>query len=379
MNPPAATGAGEPGFLQERTSRLSQRVADLELDALLVSTPHDLRYLTGFTGSNGMAVIAAEPPGALADPLFLTDFRYETQSAEQVPGVYRRQILSGDLFEGVAGALPPAGGRLGFDEGALSVRSHRRLEEALAGKWTLVACEGEVARLRAIKDEGELARIAAASKLADEALTQTLEGGVVGRTEREVAVELEFRMRRLGAQGPSFESIVAAGPHGALPHAQPRDATIPADTLLIVDWGALLEGYCSDCTRTYATGEGTSDEERDAYAAVLEAQLTGLQAVKPGVSGREADAAAREVLERAGLGERFGHGLGHGVGLEVHEPPRLSRKEADALLRPGNVVTVEPGVYIPGAYGVRIEDLVALGTDANRIFTSLSKDLTVVE
>ncbi len=379
MSPPPATSPGSPGPLQQRTSRLAQRVADLELDALLVSTPYDLRYLTGFTGSSGVAVIAAEPAGSLADPLFLTDFRYETQSAEQVPGAYRRQIVSGELLEAVAASLPPAGGRLGFDEAGLTVRSHRRLGEALGEGWQLVPCSGEVSRLRAIKDEGELARILAATKLADEALTQTLEGGVVGRTEREVAVELEFRMRRLGAQGPSFESIVAAGPHGALPHAQPRDATIPTDTLLIIDWGALLDGYCSDCTRTYATGEGTSDAERDAYAAVLEAQLTGLQAVKPGISGREADAAAREVLERAGLGERFGHGLGHGVGLEVHEPPRLARKESDELLRPGNVVTVEPGVYIPGAYGVRIEDLVVLGTDANRIFTGLPKDLTVVE
>ena len=184
-----------------------------------------------------------------------------------------------------------------------------------------MACPGEVARLRAVKDEGELTRILEASKLADEALHQTLEAGVVGRTEREVAVELEFRMRRLGAEGPSFESIVAAGAQGALPHAQPGDAVIAADTLLIIDWGALLDGYCSDCTRTYATGEGISDRQREAYGSVLEAQLAGLAAVRPGVSGRDADAAAREVLERAGLGERFGHGLGHGVGLEVARGP----------------------------------------------------------
>ena len=141
----------------------------------------------------------------------------------------------------------------------------------------------------------------------------------------------------------------------------------------------MLDGYCSDCTRTYATGEGISDREREAYAIVLEAQLAGLQAVRPGISGRDADAAAREVLERAGLGERFGHGLGHGVGLEVHEAPRLARKEADEMLQAGNVVTIEPGVYIPGAFGVRIEDLVAVGAQASRIFTSISKELTVLE
>jgi Xaa-Pro aminopeptidase len=379
MSPPAPPSAGGPAPLRERTERLARRLAELELDGLLVSTRFDLRYLTGFTGSNGLALISAEPAGALHEQLFLTDFRYETQSAQQVPEVYRRQIVSGDLFSAAAAALPDQGGRLGFDEGALSVRSHRRLGEALGEGWELVACTGEVARLRAVKDEGELTRILEASKLADEALRHTLEAGVVGRSEREVAVELEFRMCRLGAEGPSFESIVAAGAHGALPHAQPREEAIPADTLLIIDWGVLLDGYCSDCTRTYATGEGISDQQREAYATVLEAQLAGLHAVRPGISGRDADAAAREVLERAGLGERFGHGLGHGVGLEVHEAPRLARREADEVLQAGNVVTIEPGVYLPGAFGVRIEDLVALGAQASKIFTSISKELTVLE
>ena len=376
---PSVPGAGAPAPLRERTRRLSERLAELKLDGLLVGNRFDLRYLTGFTGSNGLAVIGAEPPGALTEQLFLTDFRYETQSAEQLPDLFSRQIVSGDLFAAVAASLPDTGGRLGFDELALSVRSHRRLGEALGERWELVACSGEVARLRAVKDGGELARIHEASKLADEALHQTLEAGVVGRSEREVAVELEFRMRRLGAEGPSFESIVAAGAHGALPHAQPRDEVIAADTLLIIDWGALLDGYCSDCTRTYATGEGISDRQREAYASVLEAQLAGLAAVRPGTSGRDADATAREVLEQAGLGERFGHGLGHGVGLEVHEGPRLSRIEADAPLAPGNVVTVEPGVYLPGEFGVRIEDLVAVGEQENSIFTSISKELTVIE
>ncbi len=379
MSPAPNPGAGGPAPLRERTRHLAERLSELELDGLLVSTRFDLRYLTGFTGSNGLVLVAADPPGALTEQLFLTDFRYETQSAQEVPEIFRREIVSGDLFAAAAAALPDGGGRLGFDELALSVRSHRRLGEAVGDKWELVACPGEVARLRAVKDEGELTRILEASKLADEALHQTLEAGVVGRTEREVAVELEFRMRRLGAEGPSFESIVAAGAQGALPHAQPGDEVIAADTLLVIDWGALLDGYCSDCTRTYATGEGISDRQREAYGSVREAQLAGLAAVRPGVTGRDADAAAREVLERAGLGERFGHGLGHGVGLEVHEGPRLARKEADARLVAGNVVTVEPGVYMPGEFGVRIEDLVAVGEQENRIFTSISKELTVIE
>ena len=204
---------------------------------------------------------------------------------------------------------------------------------ALGEGWELVPCAGAVERLRAVKDAGEIARIRAASELADEALRGVLEDGLVGRTEREVAIELELRMRRLGAQSPSFPSIVAAGAHGALPHAEPRRQEIPADVLVTIDWGALLEGYCSDCTRTYATGERISTQAREIYALVLRAQEQGLDAVRAGRSGREVDAVAREVIEQAGHGEHFGHGLGHGVGLEIHEGPRLSRTAGDEPLR----------------------------------------------
>ena len=176
-----------------------------------------------------------------------------------------------------------------------------------------------------------------------------------------MAIELELRMRRLGAQAPSFPSIVASGAHGALPHAEPREQPIPRDVLVTIDWGALLEGYCSDCTRTYATGEGISAQAREIYALVLSAQEQGLAAVRAGPSGREVDAVAREVIEQAGQGEHFGHGLGHGVGMEIHEGPRLSRTAGEEPLQAGNVVTVEPGVYLPGVLGVRIEDLVVVG------------------
>jgi Xaa-Pro aminopeptidase len=237
---------------------------------------------------------------------------------------------------------------------------------------------GGVERLRAVKDVGEIARIRAASELADEALRTVLEDGLVGRTEREVALELELRMRRLGAHAPSFSSIVAAGPHGALPHAVPRAHEIPRDVLVTIDWGALHEGYCSDCTRTYATGEGISAQAREVYEIVLAAQERGLDAVRAGPNGREVDAVAREVIEQAGHGEEFGHGLGHGVGMEIHEAPRLSRTAPDDPLLAGNVVTVEPGVYLPGVLGVRIEDLVVVGEDSHEVLTSLPKALTVV-
>jgi Xaa-Pro aminopeptidase len=206
-----------------------------------------------------------------------------------------------------------------------------------------------------------------------------LEAGLVGRTERDVAIELELRMRRLGASAPSFPSIVAAGAHSALPHAEARDVAIGRDTLVTIDWGALHEGYCSDCTRTFATGERLPDEDRAIYELVLRAQLAGLAAVGPGPSGRAVDAVARAVIEGAGHGEHFGHGLGHGVGLEVHEAPRLSRTAAERPLRVGHVVTVEPGVYIPGRMGVRIEDLAAVTEEGHVVFSGLPKELTVVE
>jgi Xaa-Pro aminopeptidase len=235
-----------------------------------------------------------------------------------------------------------------------------------------------VERLRAVKEPGEVALIRAACELADEALRGLLEAGVVGRTERDVAIELETRMRRLGARAPSFPSIVAAGAHAALPHAEPREEAIPRDALLTIDWGALHEGYCSDCTRTFATGEGLGEDAREIYGLVLRAQLQGLSAVTAGPTGREVDAAAREVIELAGQGEHFGHGLGHGVGMDIHEGPRLSRTAGEEPLRAGNVVTVEPGVYLPGRLGVRIEDLVVVREEAHEVLTGIPKELTVI-
>ena len=209
-------------------------------------------------------------------------------------------------------------------------------------------------------------------------MQEVLARGLAGRTEQDVAIDLELAMRRLGAQGPSFPTIVAAGEHGALPHASPRAQEITRDVLVTIDWGALHEGYCSDCTRTYATGEGISGLAREVYELVLEAQLAGLAAVRPGPTGPDVDAVAREVIERGGQGERFGHGLGHGVGMEIHEGPRLSRTAARSPLQEGNVVTIEPGVYLPGELGVRIEDLVVVTGDGAGVLTSLPKELTVV-
>jgi Xaa-Pro aminopeptidase len=362
----------------ERVQRLAVDLREREIDVLLVATPVNVRYLTGFTGTNGLALIYA---GEAATHRFLTDFRYTTQSAAQVPDAFDREIVAGEMLEGLVETLIASSGeqgRLGFDDASLTVKQHARLAELLGEGWELVPCAGAVERLRAIKDAGEIDRIRAASRLADEALRETLEAGVVGRSERDVAIELELRMRHLGAEGASFPSIVAAGAHGALPHAAPRAREIRKDALLTIDWGALLEGYCSDCTRTYATGEGISTRAREVYTLVLAAQEQALAAVRAGPNGKEVDAVARDLIEAAGESDHFGHGLGHGVGLEVHEGPRLSRLASEDPLLVGNVVTVEPGVYLPGRLGVRIEDLVAVTADGQEVLTRLSKELTVV-
>jgi Xaa-Pro aminopeptidase len=364
-----------------RVGRLASDLAGRELDALVVDSLVDIGYLTGFTGSHAMVLaVADQARGELGPHRFFSDFRYEAQSAEQVLDVFEREIVSGDLLDALANGLSGRSGRLGFNDASVSVKAHEHLRDLLGEAWELVPAGGAVQRLRAVKDAGEIARIRAASELADEALRLVLEDGLVGRSEREVAIELELRMRRLGAQAPSFPSIVASGDHAALPHAEPRDQQIARDVLVTIDWGAWHEGYCSDCTRTYATGEGISTQARDVYELVLSAEGHGLAAVAAGRNGREVDAVAREVIEQAGHGEHFGHGLGHGVGMEVHEGPRLSRTAGDEPLQAGNVVTVEPGIYLPGVLGVRIEDLVVVGEDegSQEVLTSLPKALTVI-
>ena len=358
-----------------RSELLAGELEALSLQALLVDTAVDVRYLTGFTGSNGLALIRAPGHGSHR---FLTDFRYTLQAAAEVTGPFEQETVTGELREALPGLLGPEGGRLGFDEAKMSVAAHRALQQGLPDGWSLQPCAGLVERLRAVKEAGEIASIQAASELADAALQTILEAGLVGRTEQEVAFALETKMRALGAEAPSFPSIVASGPHGALPHAEPRPVAIAPDVLVTIDWGARHDGYCSDCTRTYATGEALPELAREIYALVLSAQVRGVAAVKAGPSGREVDAAAREVIEAAGQGENFGHGLGHGVGLEVHEAPRLSRTAGEDPLREGNVVTVEPGVYLPDVLGVRIEDLLVVGASASDVLTGLPKDLTVI-
>jgi Xaa-Pro aminopeptidase len=355
----------------DRADRVADGLAEREADLLLVTDLVNVRWLTGFTGSSAAAVVGRE-----GGRRFVTDFRYLTQSAEEVDPAWEREIAV-DLLAGVVKGLPGSGDvRLAFDDAHMSVKDHGRLVGLLRGGIELVPAGGAIEALRAVKDADELEAIRAAARLADDALTDVLGRGLVGRTEREVALDLEFTMRRMGAQAASFPPIVAAGEHGALPHAVPRDVAIPAGTLVVVDWGAQLDGYASDCTRTYATGD-IDPRDGQVYELVLQAQEAALAAVRPGPTGREVDAVARSIIDAAGHAEHFGHGLGHGVGLDVHEGPRLS-KQGETALAPGMVVTVEPGVYVPGAVGVRIEDLVIVTDDGSEVVSSLPKALQFV-
>src|SRR5512132_2020222 len=351
----------------DRADRVADALQEREADMLLVSDLVNVRWLTGFTGSNAAAVVGRE-----GSRRFVTDFRYLTQSADEVDPAWEREIAV-DLLAGVVKGLPGSGDlRLAFDDAHMSVKDHGRLAGMLRAGIELVPAGGAIEGLRAVKDADELEAIRAAARLADDALTEVLGRGLVGRTEREVALDLEFTMRRMGAQAASFPPIVAAAEHGALPHATPREVPIPAGTLVVVDWGAQLDGYASDCTRTYATGD-VDPRDGEVYELVLHAQEAALAAVRPGPTGREVDAVARSIIDAAGHAEHFGHGLGH----DVHEGPRLS-KQGETALATGMVVTVEPGVYVPGAVGVRIEDLVIVTDDGAEVVSSLPKELQVI-
>jgi Xaa-Pro aminopeptidase len=346
-----------------RADRLVERLGERELDALLVTNLVNVRYLSGFTGTNGLCVIG---PG---QRLFLTDFRYVERAQREVPDFDRlrgKQDLLGDAVERLSG-------RVGFEDQHMSVRQHKRLAEIVPEGVELVPAGGIVEDLRAVKEPGEVEAMRQAAALADEMYEYICARGLLGRSEREVAVDVEREMRDRGAEDPSFPSIVAGGPNGALPHATPGADKIEPNTLVIVDMGCRLDGYCSDCTRTFATGP-LSDEATAVYELVLAAQEQSLAAVRAGAECRAVDAVARDLITAAGHGDEFGHGLGHGVGLEIHEAPRLA-SSAEGSLVTGNAVTVEPGVYVPGAFGVRIEDLAVVTDEGSDVLSHFPKPL----
>jgi Xaa-Pro aminopeptidase len=352
--------------MESRGDRLAALVVERELDCLLVTDLVNVRYLTGFGGTNGACVCGAEAR------VFLTDFRYTERAEAEVEG-WEVVTVTDDWLGGIGERLS---GRAGYEDHRMAVRTMRKLEEKLPAGVALEGAGGLVETLRRVKDEAELKAIAAAAELADEVWRWSLERGLAGRGERDVAGAAEARMRELGAE-PSFPTIVAAGPNGALPHAEPGEREIGRGELVVFDMGAKLDGYCSDGTRTFATGE-PGEPAREVYELVREAQEAALDAVRAGAKAEDVDSVARERIAAAGHGERFGHGLGHGVGLEVHEEPRVSQRSEDVLAA-GEVVTIEPGVYLPGELGVRIEDLVVVTEDGHRNLSGLPKALRIVD
>ena len=350
-----------------RADRVVELLAERELDSVLVTNLLNVRYLTGFTGTNGACIVTPD------ERLFFTDFRYVEQAREQVPA-FERIEASRDMLGDLAERLR---GRTGFDDDDMSVAAHRKLAEKVPDGVELAPAGGLVEQLRAVKDDAEVAAMAAAAEISTAAYHSLRERGLAGRTEREVALGLTRFMEDSGAEGASFPPIVASAAHGALPHAVPRDVEIARDTLVVIDIGAIVDGYCSDCTRTIATGS-LGDDVLEVYELVRNAQVKSLGATVAGAECKAVDAVARELIDTAGHEEHFGHGLGHGVGLQVHEAPRLG-KTAEGALEAGNAVTVEPGVYVPGKVGVRIEDLVIVTDGEPRILTGFPKGLVTID
>jgi Xaa-Pro aminopeptidase len=349
-------------------------MADAGCEALLVTNLVNVRYLTGFTGSAALLLVLPD------NVVLTTDGRYRDQAAEQLAAaaveaqVEVRATLAGQ-YEVLAAAARGVA-RIGLESESVTWSQQRRLASDVFADAELVPTGGVVEELRRVKDAGEIERMAEAARVADNALAAVLPLLGQGVTEREVALGLDYEMRRLGADGSSFETIVASGPNGAKPHARPTDRRIAPGELVVIDFGAIVDGYCSDMTRTFCVGEPGEDVGLRMAAVVKESQREGVAAVKAGVRGREVDEVCRAVIADAGWADAFIHGTGHGVGLEIHEAPRVASTSED-VLAPGHVVTVEPGVYLAEHGGVRIEDTVVVTDDGCIVLTNAPKELLV--
>jgi Xaa-Pro aminopeptidase len=353
-----------------RLDGLRARFSDLGVDALLVTRLPNVRYLTGFTGSAAMLLVRPDRAVLVSDGRYGEQARTQTQDAGvdvdveiRVTAAEQRAVLA-EAAGGVA--------RIGLEDHGVSWAQQRELADAFAGA-ELVPAGAVVEELRRVKDEGEIDRIAAACAIADDAFAQLLPRLAEGPTEREFALALEFAMRERGATHMSFDPIIAAGPNGAMPHSRPTDRPIGRNELVVCDFGCVVDGYCSDMTRTVSVGDPGLDARR-LYDLVLASQQAGRDAVAFGVECVEIDRTCRDIISDAGYGEAFSHGTGHGVGLEIHEAPRVAATAAGTLLV-GDVVTVEPGVYLPGVGGVRIEDTVVVTPSGSRPLTHTPKEL----
>ncbi len=351
-----------------RLSRLRAIMRRSGVDAILILDLRNIRYLTGFSGSDGALLAGAGKPSLLVDG------RYTTQAAKQAPGA--RVVLYRDKAEGIADALTAEKcGVVGFEPSAMSVALfHDLRRRAKKIRWKPLASELE--GLRAVKDPSEIDQIRKAIRIATGAMRSTLGSIRPGARELDIAVELEYEMRKKGAEGLAFDTIVASGPNSALPHARPGRRKIRPGDVVVVDYGAVSGGYHSDETCTFVIGRPGRRHEK-LYALVKEAHDRALESVRPGVSCRDVDAAARAVIEKAGFGPRFSHGTGHGVGLDIHEAPRLSAL-SEAVLEEGMVITIEPGIYLPGLCGIRIEVTAVVERGGVRVLTEFSKEMQVI-
>lgn len=358
--------------LEHRTRLEALRAGLTEgIDALLVSTPSNVFYLSGFRGSAGVALVTRE------QALLYSDFRYRLQAEEQAPDLEFVEVERGLLKGAGAHIRSLELGAVGYESAHLTCQGLLQFGEAALGV-ELAPMEGAVEQLRLVKSPEEVAHMRTAALLADQAMAQIVSLLRPGAKEREVALEGEFLMRWRGAEAAAFALIVASGPNGARPHAEPTERALKPGDLVVVDIGARVHGYCSDVTRTFAIAEA-SEQGREIYGVVYRAQRAAAGQVRAGASCGELDALAREIITEAGYGEHFGHGLGHGVGIEVHEAPRLAR-DAEHELSAGNVVTVEPGVYLQGVGGVRLEDMVLVTEDGADTFTGypMAEELPVL-
>ena len=356
-------------FLRQR--KLQRALAEQKLDGLVVTHPANLRYLCGYSGSNGLLLFLA------GRRVFFTDGRYTEQAASEVQGA-RVVIAKGPLLGEAAKLLAKMGAAsIGFEADYTTVLAAEQMRALQLKRIRWKPTSGLVMRQRMSKDTEELKLIGDAVKLGAEVYRQALQVICPGVRESAVAGRLEYAARLAGADGMSFDTIVAAGKRGALPHGRASGQAIPRRGFVVVDSGVILRGYCSDMTRTVHVG-GASREERQWYDAVLEAQLAGIAAVFPGQKAGEVDKAAREVLRSAKLDQYFTHSTGHGVGLEIHEPPRLGKGQEE-VLEPGMVITIEPGIYVPGKGGIRIEDMVVVTSRGCRVLTPVSKELIEIK
>ncbi len=352
---------------EERLTALRTRLAGDDLDGYITFLEQDFSYLAGFSGDAGALVVGRD------DALLLTDSRYIETAQAEVRGARTAQH-GVPMTQDIAQAVREMGGeRWGFDATAVTFDIYQRLQEKGV---PLVPTRGVVLSLRMVKDEEEIAKLRRACSIAADALEEAIDRVRPGMKERDIALWLEVRMREMGAQGPAFPFIVASGPRGSLPHATAGERAFQAGDLVTFDVGCRYFGYHSDITRTVALGTPPAELQR-VYEVVREAQEAGIAAVRPGAAARDVDAAARRVIEQAGYGERFGHGTGHGVGLEIHEWPQISSRSEDTL-EPGMVLTVEPGIYLPGLGGVRIEDTVLVTGEGAQILTVSPKSLRML-